>query len=290
MTNTSIPEEDIGLPGEAAADNDATDAENILGLTLEEEEGDDELLASPPDQEIGAVLFDETADEPVVPELTAPEEEEDVDVFDSGESPGEAVTGESAPEPVDEEDELLEETDRRDDGGDGWHSVSKRLDTLEDLLGLLAKDFETKLKYDEHKEKIIDMLHRELQEYKQDLLKKLVLSFVLDTIKLADDIRKWIAHFKALDPSQRDPIKLFRYLEAIPSDLEDIFHWQGVKPFSSTEGEFDPARQRALKRIPTEDADLDKTIAHSIRPGYEWEGKVIRQEMVAVYIHSDASK
>ncbi|MFZ7124668.1 MAG: nucleotide exchange factor GrpE [Desulfobacterales bacterium] len=169
-------------------------------------------------------------------------------------------------------------------------SIENRLEAVEACLDGLSQDFEGKLKYDAHKEMIIDRLHGELQDYKQDLLKKLVLSFILDVIKLADDIRKWIAHFKALEPSQRDPVKLFRYLEAIPSDLEDIFYWQGVKPYSTSDGAFDPIRQRALKKVPTDDPHLDKTVSHSLRPGYEWDGKVIRQEMVAVYVHSDESK
>ena len=80
---------------------------------------------------------------------------------------------------------------------------------------------------------------------------------------------------------------MFRYLEAIPSDLEDIFYWQGVKPYSNREGIFDPAKQRAMKKIATDDLSKDKTIAKSLRPGYEWEGKVIRQEMVAVYVYQD---
>ena len=80
---------------------------------------------------------------------------------------------------------------------------------------------------------------------------------------------------------------MFRYLEAIPSDLEDIFYWQGVKPYTSRKGAFDPAKQRAVKKIRTDDISKDKTVAKSLRPGYEWEDKVIRQEMVAVYVYKD---
>ena len=160
-----------------------------------------------------------------------------------------------------------------------------RLDNLGQQISELQREFEGKLKYDAHKDEIIDRLHSELQEYKQDILKKYVLSIVMDVVKVADDIRKWLSYFRSLDVSQRDPRKLFRYLEAIPSDLEDVFYWHGVKPFSNEEGIFDPARQRAIKKLPTDDPVMDKNVAHSIRPGYEWESKVIRQEMVAVYVY-----
>ena len=159
-----------------------------------------------------------------------------------------------------------------------------RLESLGLQIEELKRDFEGKLKYDAHKDEIIDRLHSELQEYKQDIIKKYVLSIVMDVVKVADDIRKWLAYFRSLEVSQRDPRKLFRYVEAIPSDLEDVFYWHGVKPFSQQEGAFDPSRQRAIKKIPTDDPALDKCVAHSIRPGYEWETKVIRQEMVAVYV------
>jgi molecular chaperone GrpE (heat shock protein) len=165
--------------------------------------------------------------------------------------------------------------------------LQTQLDAIQDQLAKLNDEFTGKLKYDAHKDQIIDKLHQELQEYKQDIVKKHILSIVLDVVKVADDIRKWITYFRSLDVSQRDPVKLFRYLEAIPSDLEDIFYWQGVKPYVNPEGAFNPATQRAIKKIPTDDISKDKTIAKSIRPGYEWEGKVIRQEMVAVYVCED---
>jgi molecular chaperone GrpE (heat shock protein) len=165
--------------------------------------------------------------------------------------------------------------------------LQHHLDDIQSQLAQLKAEFAGKIKYDEHKDEIIDKLHQELQEYKQDIVKKHILSIVLDVVKVADDIRKWIAYFRSLDVSQRDPVKLFRYLEAIPSDLEDIFYWQGVKPYTNREGVFDPAKQRTIKKIATDDPSKDKTIAKSIRPGYEWEGKVIRQEMVAVYVYED---
>jgi molecular chaperone GrpE (heat shock protein) len=170
--------------------------------------------------------------------------------------------------------------------GDLQHQIG----AIQAQLMQLKEEFTGKIKYDAHKDQVIDKLHQELQEYKQDIVKKHILSIVLDVVKVADDIRKWLAYFRSLDVSQRDPVKLFRYLEAIPSDLEDIFYWQGVKPYTNREGVFNPAKQRAIKKIPTDDILKDKTIAKSLRPGYEWEDKVIRQEMVAVYVYEDETE
>jgi len=46
------------------------------------------------------------------------------------------------------------------------------LDLLVTKLYTLQAEFQSKLKYDQHKDKIIDDLHRELQEYKSDLINK----------------------------------------------------------------------------------------------------------------------
>ena len=215
-------------------------------------------------------------------------------------APPEAVVAADTPSSASDEPWITEEdTGASDDRQDGDHRVvppdddtfidqdllAGRLESLGLQIEELKREFEGKLKYDAHKDEIIDRLHTELQEYKQDIIKKYVLSIVMDVVKVADDIRKWLAYFRSLDVSQRDPRKLFRYVEAIPSDLEDVFYWHGVKPFSQQEGAFDPSRQRAIKKISTDDPALDKSVAHSIRPGYEWETKVIRQEMVAVYVY-----
>jgi molecular chaperone GrpE (heat shock protein) len=151
----------------------------------------------------------------------------------------------------------------------------------------LREEFQSKLKYDSHKEKIIDSLHKELQEYKHDFVKKHLLSVLMDVIKIIDDIRKWVHHYRVQDPATRDTLKLFKYLESIPSDLEDIFYWQGVKAFTCSGEEFDPVRQRAVKKIDTSDPAQDKLVAESLRSGYEWEGKIIRPEMVAVFQYKE---
>jgi molecular chaperone GrpE len=40
-----------------------------------------------------------------------------------------------------------------------------------------------------------------------------------------------------------------------------------------------------LKRIETSDPVEDRKVAESLKPGYEWDGKVIRPEIVAVFLY-----
>jgi molecular chaperone GrpE (heat shock protein) len=156
-------------------------------------------------------------------------------------------------------------------------------------MSYLLHEFQSKLKYDAHKEKIIDALHNELQEYKNDIIKKQMLSVFMDVIKVIDDIRKWLKHYRQQESAARDPMKLFKFLENIPSDLEDIFYWQGAKSFTCEGSSFDPTRQRVCRKIETSVKEQDHTIAESLRPGYEWEGKIIRPEMVALYLYKESA-
>jgi molecular chaperone GrpE (heat shock protein) len=299
VADEKMPEDESGILGEneVSSDEPVMESDGLPSLFDEDELAEIGLKASPfddddemgePDDELP--LAPDNGDEEdkpdALPELvdvpaelsSAIDEPDTLDgVPDDQETPEENLASDELPE--------MGTTDAPSEPQS--FDLKHNLADIQSQLAQLKAEFAGKIKYDEHKDEIIDKLHQELQEYKQDIVKKHILSIVLDVVKVADDIRKWIAYFRSLDVSQRDPVKLFRYLEAIPSDLEDIFYWQGVKPYTNREGIFDPAKQRTIKKITTDDPSKDKTIAKSLRPGYEWEGKVIRQEMVAVYVYED---
>jgi len=323
LTSPSVPPEtdsqddqQADNAAESAAEEINEEGSGLPSLFDEDELAEVGLKAAPfdEDEEISADVDDldesdpqgepkaETADSPETTQSTSPAEELASEQDGLKEMPG-SLDEDLLPDQETQEDDAFVSENLLDEGlpieelakmqnepetqPSDSVSLKHQLDTIQAQLDELKDEFAGKLKYDAHKDKIIDKLHQELQEYKQDIVKKHILSIVLDVVKVADDIRKWLAYFRSLDVSQRDPVKLFRYLEAIPSDLEDIFYWQGVKPYINREGPFNPTKQRAIKKVPTDDLSKDKTIAKSIRPGYEWENKVIRQEMVSVYVYED---
>ena len=165
----------------------------------------------------------------------------------------------------------------------------ERFDSISCKLDALQDEFAKKLRIDAYKDKLIDNLHRELQAYKNDLVKKHVQSMSMDIIKVIDDIRKLSDHYRSMPPEDLEPEKLLELLQRVPDDLEDLFYYQGVKPFTCEGAQFDPTRQRVLKRVETDDPALDKTVAESLRSGYEWDEKVIRPEFVAVYLYKEPS-
>ena len=163
-------------------------------------------------------------------------------------------------------------------------SIPGPLDEIKLKLDDLASDFESKIKYDEHKNKIIDDLHHALQEYREGLIKKYLRRIVIDVIKIVDDMRKFASHYDN-QPHSEETDKFLQYIKNITSDMEDLFSWEGVVPFTCEGDEFDPTRQRIVDKIETDDPAKDKTIAHRLRPGYEWDGKVIRPEMISAFIY-----
>ncbi|MEZ4527597.1 MAG: nucleotide exchange factor GrpE [Desulfobacterales bacterium] len=160
---------------------------------------------------------------------------------------------------------------------------SFKLDEILSELRQMRKDFDEKIKTDLLKDKIIDELHKELQSHKNEFMKKYMEFMVMDVIQFTDSMRKLIQFYKEQEVSSLDPQKLLGILQGLPSDLEDLCARQGVNAFACEEDTFVPARQRVLKRIETEEAAKDKMIAERVHPGYEWDGRVIRPELVTVY-------
>jgi molecular chaperone GrpE len=166
--------------------------------------------------------------------------------------------------------------------------VLDALAALRDDLGrridALRSTFERELRGEASRERIVDRLHAELQEYKQDLLLKVQRPIFIDLIQLHDDVGKMVAARAAAD-SDAPGAAVFRgLLESIQTAIEDILYRQGVEPFSLETSEFDPKRQRAISTSLTEDPALNKAVAVRIRPGFAAGEKLIRPELVSVFL------
>ena len=155
-------------------------------------------------------------------------------------------------------------------------SLGKRLDALQSL-------FEREGRAEATRERVVDRLHAELQEYKQDLLLKVLRPVFVDLIQLHDDIGKMVA--AGADDAKDDDraARLLGTMGGFQQGIEDILYRQGVEPFAVEADAFDPRLQRAVSTVPTEDGALNKTVAARLRKGFKAGEKVIRPEVVAVY-------
>jgi molecular chaperone GrpE len=151
-------------------------------------------------------------------------------------------------------------------------------------IDALRSTFERELRAEANRERVVDRLHAELQDYKQDLLLKVQRPIFIDLIQLHDDVGKMIAARTSTETDALAPASFRGTLESIQTAIEDILYRQGVEPFSLETGEFDPRRQRALSTSPTDDPVLNKTVAARIRKGFAAGEKLIRPELVSVFL------
>jgi molecular chaperone GrpE len=156
------------------------------------------------------------------------------------------------------------------------NQLDRRLDALQML-------FEREQRAEAARERVVDRLHTELQEYKQDLLLKVQRPIFIDLIQLHDDIGKMIEAQPAGDAEAQRALAVRGVLESIQTGIEDILYRQGVEPFLRDGNDFDPRRQRAVSTITTDDPALAKTVAARLRKGFQAGDKVIRPEIVTVY-------
>jgi len=147
--------------------------------------------------------------------------------------------------------------------------------------GLVAA-FEREVRAEATREKVVDRLHAELQEYKQDLLLSVLRPVFIDLIQLHDDIGKLVAAQSSAEGELR---RLVDTMASFQQAIEDILYRQGVEPYAQEGESFDPRRQRAIATVTTDDPALARSIAVRHRKGFQSQNgeKVIRPEIVSVY-------
>ena len=165
-------------------------------------------------------------------------------------------------------------------------NIQAQLEKIEQTQNDILASFDQKLKYDNHKEQIIDNLHRELQEYKEDLIKSAVQPIVRDLIMINDNILKLVDNFRASE-EELDANVILTRMEEITLDIDDALYRQGIDTFTSDSDIVDPTRQKIFKTIKTNDASKEKQLAERMRKGYEWDDKIVRKELVTVYVYDE---
>jgi molecular chaperone GrpE len=150
-------------------------------------------------------------------------------------------------------------------------------------LDLLQTTFERELRAEATRERVVDRLHAELQDYKQDFLLKVQRPIFIDLIQLHDDIGKMIDSRVPADAGLERSAEIRGNLEPIQTAIEDILYRQGVEPFALEGTEFDPRKQRAVSTQTTDDPGLNKRVAARLRKGFCAGDKLIRPEIVAVF-------
>ncbi len=160
--------------------------------------------------------------------------------------------------------------------------ISRTLAALLEEMQTLRQDFTTKIKFDESKERQMQLLHAELQAYREDLHFRILRPLFTDLIGLHDHLSQLMPALQEgeLDEAARGVKKL---LVSLQESIEDTLQRNGVESYTNPDDVVVPARQLVLKVIKTSDQSLENKIARRLRKGFQYEGKILRPEWVEVY-------
>lgn len=179
--------------------------------------------------------------------------------------------------------------DSQEDTTDGDTAILKSLGELSEKVDTLNMLFSERIKYTEHEAKIVDQMHKELQKYKEDMYSQLIRPVLLDIIEIRDSIlRVATAYLNKPEGEQDIPNKTF---VGYCLDIQDILEKNGIEIYKSNPFDvFVPIKQRVIKKVPTVEAELHGKIAESLSYGYNYNGRPISAEKVAVYFYEKPSQ
>lgn len=233
---------------------------------------------------------DTTQDRPEAIHKEAAHTDESASVS-SDRSPADVAPGENqqtvdvgSVEAVNSNDSAIDHVDAAT-GEVGEDTVTEGLTQLRSQLEKLSKAFDEKIRFDAGREALIDRLHAELQEYKADLAFRILRPLFLDLINLHNEVGKLVSARQPVTTSA-EANELLQVYATFQDDIEAILGRYGVDCFTTSESQFDAKRQRALVTVPTADPQQNHTIAERIRPGFSYEGRILRPEEVAVFTHA----
>lgn len=208
--------------------------------------------------------------------------QEVIDTVESADSDNERTT-ETSEIPDSSENTAVETSgevskDTRDD------SILAAVSELSDRVEQMNQLFIQKIQHTAHEEKIVDQMHAELQKYKDDMYAQLIRPVLLDIIEIRDSIKRVSASFAAKpEEKQMVPLETFH---GYTLDIRDVLEKNNITIYDSREGEeFNPLKQRVIKKVTTPVEQLHGKIAESLSSGYDYMGKTISPEKVVVYIY-----
>lgn len=132
----------------------------------------------------------------------------------------------------------------------------------------LKESFDSKIRYDEAKERQITALHQELESHRQGLYQQILRPVLIDLVGIYDE-------------AAGQPESLAQ--EFLLEMIEVVLERYGVTKYTCEGDGIDRARQQVIKVDQTSDPALNRRLARRLRRGFELGGKVLRPEWVVAY-------
>jgi molecular chaperone GrpE (heat shock protein) len=148
---------------------------------------------------------------------------------------------------------------------------------LEHMRGLQAA-FDAKIRYDEVRERLVESMSEELAAHRQGLFQMQLRPLLHDLIQMHDDLTK-------MSESPDSPPETVHALGLFRDTVEQALARYGVERYTVDGDTVDRARQKVISVVDTPDPAVDRQLARRLRPGFTWNGKVLRPEWVSAYRH-----
>ena len=165
-------------------------------------------------------------------------------------------------------------------------SLLEKMETLQGDIKALQEGFDSKIRFDASKEHVIDILHKDLQTYREGLYFQLVRPLVFAMIGMHDDLTSMLQFQAEGETPEQKAARLEQNLASFQSSIESALEEHGVVAFNEAGSPFNPQRQRAVRVESTGEPALDRQVSQSLRKGFEHEGRTVRPENVVVYKYS----
>lgn len=159
--------------------------------------------------------------------------------------------------------------------------IKEAIEQIKIDIKTLNVSFNNKLKYDLHKDTIIDKLHKELQEYKNDIILQSINPIINDLIGMYDDFESSISSYKEKENSE----VILNILTDFQLTVLEILEKHDVFAYKSPDTSFVSKRQQVIKTVKTDDPGKHHEVKQHLRIGFDRDGKVVRPERVEVFVY-----
>lgn len=220
-------------------------------------------------------------------QLDGEQSQETIPMLDSNQAEPSQDPSLSSSLPLEDTQEQLENTQPEttpsatEDTSKVGAAVADNIDHLIQEMHNLREDFDTKVKYDESKERTIDALHKELQTYREGLHYKILRPIIMDLISMHDDLDRILEDIASKEYGISQT--MLRNLQSFQESIEETLRRYEVETFSVEGDTLVAGKQRIMKVIEVGDSMLDRHIAHRVRKGFEYEKRLLRPEIVDIY-------
>lgn len=151
-------------------------------------------------------------------------------------------------------------------------------------LASAVEEIRQRLDRDQFHTGLVTKLQEELDGLRRGVAEKLLLPLITGVVRLHADVSRLLEAVGREPPEKATPERLVRVVADFHSDLELLLDHGGVTLFVEAGDGFNPHRQVAQRTEPSPEPALVGKIAQRLRPGFEYAGRVIEKERVAIFV------